>query len=386
MHLKYNDTHIAFRSKVRDFLENDIVPFMNVWNNQNCFPRKLFEMFSEKDILGIMIPKEKGGLGLDFSYSFILMEEIMKIKEPSLASSLLIQINTVCPLLYRYGSEYIHESFLKPIIRSEMVAGLAATEPEGGSDLINAIQCYAERDGDNWVINGEKMFITNAPIADVLIVFARTGKARVPLSMTFIAVPTSTQGIEIEDQRKLGQRASQIGKIKFKNCIVPFKNTVGKVNQGYIYFSNVFFEERLLIACGAVALAQCCFEDTVKFARSRIIGGIPLIKHQAVAHELSFMAAELESCKAFVHKIVGQMSEGGKVDRIRTCMAKYCITEKAQKIVKRCVQLHGSECMIEGTWMEQVMRDMRVLSVYAGSSETMRELASKSLQKLYIKN
>ncbi len=383
MSFVYTEKHEEFRKKSELFIQENIAPYIKQWDITGI-DKSLFKKVGSMKINGILVPEEKGGLGLDFSYSILFAREIVKVGELSTLSSIMIQANTVCTLLSRYGNEYIEKEFLRPIINGDQVAGIAVSEPSGGSDLVSSTKCYAEEADDCWILNGEKMYITNSPIADVLIVFCRTLKGKTPLSMSFIAVPTDIEGVEIEDLKKLGQNGSQIGKITFTNCKVPKENLIGKKNHGYLYLSEVFHEERLLVSAASITMARRCLELTTEYVKSKHYAeNKTLFDHQVIRYDLAYMDAEISACESFIDDVIKDMIKKGKVDKVKVCMAKYAVVEKAQGVVRRCADFYGKNSLYIGSDIERLMRDIVVLNVYAGTAETMRELAAKSIKKMY---
>lgn len=383
MSFAYTEKHKEFREQSERFIRENIAPYMLQWDKEGI-DKSLFKKVGNMKINGILVPEEKGGLGLDFSYSTIFAREIVKVGDLSTLSSIMIQANTVCTLLTRYGNDYIEKEFLRPIINGDLVSGIAVSEPTGGSDLVSSTKCFAEEAEDCWILNGEKMYITNSPIADVLIVFCRTLQGKTPLSMSFLAVPTDLEGVEIEDIKKLGQTGSQIGKITFANCRVPKENMVGKKNHGYLYLSEVFQEERLLVGAASVTMARRCIDLTTEYVKSKHYDvDKVLFEHQVIRYDLAYMDAEISACESFIDDVITDMLKNGKVDKVKVCMAKYAVVEKAQEIVRRCADFYGKNGLYVGNSMERLMRDIIVLNVYAGTAETMRELAAKSIKKIY---
>jgi alkylation response protein AidB-like acyl-CoA dehydrogenase len=376
MSLFVSEEQRQFRLRARAFIDENILTFFENWENSQTMPRRIFEQWGESGFAGVLAPRRWGGSELDFSYSVILVEELMRSLVASVGISLLLPANTICPLLVRYASDELRRRFLQPLVRGKLIASLAVTEPDGGSDIVGALRCSAVSDGDYWIVTGEKVFITNAPIADVVFVLARTSEIGRPLSMSLIAVPTHIPGFSCSQQHlKLGLHASPTGAILLEGCRVPKNYLIGQMNYGYIYFSDVIAEERLLIAVGAVAYARGCLERTVQDMKSRQVEGASAVEYLALRDEIGFMVAELEALKAFVYGAAELVSLGESAG-VRANIAKYAVCEKVQRIVHRCVELHDRYRLCEGSWMARAICDTRVLSIFAGTSETMRDLAS----------
>jgi long-chain-acyl-CoA dehydrogenase len=364
----------AVRERVRAFVEAEVLPHFTEWEASGALPATLFRRCGETGLLGLGAPAELGGEQRDFLALAALADEMMRHNVAGVSCSLLIQAATVCSLIVRYGSRPLQSRLLPPIITGQCVTGLAITEPAGGSALMHSVRCVAESDGESWVITGEKLFITNGPIADLLVVLARTDTAPGPFSMTLMAVPTDAQGFQVvEELDKLGLRSSPTGWLRFDRCRVPKVNTIGEVGRGYLHASDGLSEERLLIAIGAVSLAQSCLDETIRFLQRRSSAGRPLTARQAIRFELAEMAAELMAMRSFVWGVAADVARGTRA-LDGTCIAKFAVCERAQRIVSRCGHLHGSAGLCEGTSIERAVRDARVLSIFGGTSETMREI------------
>lgn len=381
--MNISTTHEEFRIEVQAVIEEHIKPYLSILEDEQTVPKEIFRILGHFNLLGITISEEDGGRGLDISYTLILVEELLKLNMVGIASSLLIQLNTVSPLLGRYGDSYIKEHFLSPIIKGEAVGSLAVTEPTGGSDLLNAIKCTAEKVGGKWVLNGEKKFITNAPIADKLVVLAKTKLSTSPLSMSLFAVDANQEGYSVNQLYKISQKTSPVGHIMFSNYEVPDTNVIGRLNRGYMMAVDVLFEERFIIGYGAIVLAEATVNKTIEHLSQRRYKGLPIIKYQAIRHELAVFMAEIEACKSIV-RLVSESIVSGKMDKARGTIIKFHLCDVGQKIIQRCHQLFGSMGLYENSWIDRAVRDSRILSVYAGSSETMKDLGSiKLIPDLY---
>jgi acyl-CoA dehydrogenase len=373
-HPMFTDKHDAFRLRMRAVADEHIVPHLDAFERDGV-SRALFAAMGKAGVFKALAPRAYGGLGFDFMHSMVIAEEFMRHRAVGVGSSLMLQANTLCPILSRYGSAAIREQFLAPLMEGTAIGALAVTEPGGGSALMTAVKCEAVPDGDTWVINGEKMFITNGPIADVVVVLARTESKPGPFSMSLIAVPTGTQGFSVVDTLdKLGLNSSPVGRLRFENCRVPKANLVGMRGKGYLQVADTMKEERLLIAIGSIALAESCLSETLPFLEQRHQGGLPT----ALSQELGQCRAELDAARAFAYATARDVVDGN-VSMIATSIAKFRVCETVQKIIQRCVELHGSAGLTDGSWTERVYRDSRVLSVYAGTSDTNRELVGQRL-------
>ncbi len=358
----------SFRQTLRELAADVIAPNLETWEREETLPRSLFRACAAAGLTGVLVPKELGGTGLDITYSVVMAEELVRAGALGAAVSLLLPSGSVCPILAHHGSDEIHERFLRPILRGEKIAALGITEPGGGSAVIEALTTTAEDRGDCWSVRGEKIYITNGPIADLVLVLARTAPGRKALSMTLLAVPTDTPGFRVcEQHQKLGLRSSPTGRLAFEDCRIPKSFTVGEPNQGYMLFSQVIQEERLLVAASAVAIAAGCLHRTERAA---------LAPRQREA--LPRLRAELAACRAYVRQAATGVRDGAR-DPGPCQVAKFAVCDRVQSIVRRCLDAHGLDAARAGTWMDRTRRDVRVLSVFAGTSETVRDSYAAAL-------
>lgn len=376
----FTPAHREFRARVRDYITRELTPHADDWEQQGILPREVFRDLGRQGWLGITHDPKYGGLGLDFAYNVAFAEELPRSKMMGLTLSVLAQSNIFPPLLARLGTEEQKREFLVPALRGEKIGGVASSEPTGGSDIVRSIQCRAEDDGDSWVITGEKKYITNGPIADFLIVLLRT-RAEIGInSLSLVIVPTDTPGFRVKETlRKLGMHTSPTGWLEFDHCRVPKALTLGKVNLGYHYVARNILEERLLGGACAVAAADLVLHDTIAHLRRRAAFGQTLSQLQAVRHRVAELAAEVESGRRFVHSVCESYRDGG-VEAKEICMIKFLVFESVQRIVERCLQLHGASGFMEENWVSRVYRDVRVLSIGGGASELMKDLVAAYLR------
>ncbi|HEX8695755.1 MAG TPA: acyl-CoA dehydrogenase family protein [Longimicrobium sp.] len=366
----WSEGHRAFRVRVGRLVREAVLPHLDGWEREGRLPRELFRAAGGAGILGVTVPPEMGGAGLDYSYAVALAEELMRHRATSAAVSLMVQSNTLCPLLALFGSAEVRREWLAPLAAGEAIGALGATEPAGGSALPHTVSCTAVREGTEWVVTGEKMFITNAPIADVVLVLARTSPGAGPLTMSLIAVPTDAPGFEtVAWHCKLGLEASPTGHVRLDRCRVPARLTVGRAGHGYPQMAHVLCHERLLIAVGSLALAGSVLEETAATSAP------------AAAAPLARMHAWLQGARAFAYRAAGEVG-AGRTDAAAASMAKFALCELAQRVVDDCVRLRGPAAAWEDAGLERVIREVRVLSVFAGTSETMRELYGSRLAAL----
>jgi len=376
----FSEAHGVFRSRIRRYVEAQLTPHADEWERQCAFPRSVFHDLGREGFLGLTRARQHGGQELDFGYTVVLAEELPRSKMMGLALSVLAQTNFFPPLLALLGTEEQQRDFLAPAVRGEKVGALAASEPAGGSDLVRAVGCTADSDGDDWVITGEKKYITNGPIADFLILLARTKPEASANSLSLIIVPTDTPGFRVKETlRKLGMHTSATGWLAFDQCRVSKRLTLGKPNLGYFYLAQNLLEERLVSGACAVAAANLVWADTVHYLQQRIAYERPLSELQTIRHALVEMATELEMAKRFVHSVCESFRDG-KVEAKEICMIKFHATDIVQRVVQRCLHLHGGAGFLEENWISRVYRDAQVLSLGGGVSELMKDLVASYLR------
>jgi acyl-CoA dehydrogenase len=376
----FAEAHEAFRCRVRDHVERHLTPHADEWERQAILPASVFRALGEHRFLGVSRSPEYGGQGLDFGFDVVLAEELPRSKMPGLVLSVLAQNSLVAPLLSSLGTERQKREFLAPVIRGEKVGGVASTEPTGGSDIIRATRTHAVSDGDFWVVNGEKTFITNGPIADFLITLVRTREGEGTATFSLLIIPTDTPGFRVRKTlEKLGMHTSPTGWLEFENCRVPKDLTLGKPHLGYFYHTQNLLEERLITGVCAAAIAALVLEETIAFLRQRIAYGQPLSRLQTVRHRVSELATNVEMSRRFVHSVCTSF-RNGTVEAREICMIKFKVIEMLQDLVGECLQLHGGYGFMEENWLTRVYRDVRMLSLGGGVSELMKDLVAGYLR------
>lgn len=376
----FSEDHIAFRKQVRQFVDQRLTPHVDAWEREHVLPIEIFRELGREGFLGVTQAEEYGGGGRDFGYAVIMAEEWARTRAAGLALSIVAQTHFFTPLLANLGTKEQREEFLVPAIRGELIGALASTEPAGGTDIANAIACRAVSDGDDWVITGEKKYITNGPIADFVVAIVRTKEEIGANSLSLVIVPTDTPGFRVKETLlKLGLHTSPTGWLEFDHCRIPKTLTLGKPHLGFYYAGKMFLEERLIGCIGAVALAQVVLESTIIYLRSRVVFEQPLSKLQSVRHRLVEMAAELEMARRFVYSLSASYA-AGKIEAKEIGMAKFAIPEMVQRVVAQCLQFHGGHGFLEENWLTRVYRDIRFLSVGGGATESMKDLVAGQLR------
>lgn len=375
----FGEGHRAFRAEVRDYVERALAPHADEWERNAEIPLSVFRAMGAAGYLGLTQPARYGGRELDFGYAVVLAEELPRCRMGGVTLSVLAQASFFSPLLSRYGNERQKAEFLAPAIRGEKIGALASTEPIGGSDIGN-LQCTAVEDGDFWVVSGEKLYITNGPIADFVVALVRTRPDGGANGMSLVVVPTDTPGFAVrETLRKLGLHTSPTGWLTFDRCRVPKAFTIGQPHLGYYYHTQNLLEERLIGGVSSLAFGDLVLQDTIAYLKQRMAYGQRLSSLQTIRHKIAEMAAEVEMARAFVHAVCESFRDG-HVDAKRICMIKFQVIDVVQRVVERCIQLFGANGFMEANWVSRAYRDVRVLSLGGGTSEVMKELVASHLR------
>ncbi|MGB7158949.1 MAG: acyl-CoA dehydrogenase family protein [Tepidisphaeraceae bacterium] len=358
-----------FRADVRAFADREIASRLPEWEEQALLPRDAFQLFAGAGLLGLHVPRALGGTERSYKAAAIVAEELGRIGAIGPCTSLFAIAGVVCPLLVASGSAAQHARLLAPIVGGTTIASIGITEPTGGSDLANAIQTTARRTGrDRWTLDGEKLFITNAPIADVLLVLARTRPGIGLLGMTLFAVPATAVGLTATWLDTLGLRSSPTGRVRLRDCSVPGSAVVGRVDRGYPPVATMLQRERLLAVVAGLALARSCIDATGATASG------DAWRRASRTHGIGRLLAEVEAGRAYAWALVDEV-DGGTVDVSRIALAKATLGDLVRRATIVCHRLGTGHA----TMIERGVLDARAISVFAGSSEMMRDVASARL-------
>jgi acyl-CoA dehydrogenase len=373
--LNYTEEHKIFRDAVRKFMAKEVVPFVDEWERAGMVPREAWLKMGEQGFLCMDVPEEYGGYGADFLYSVIVTEELSRSHHFGLTAPLHSDI--VVPYITSFGSEQLKHQYLPRCVSGEMVTAIAMTEPNTGSDLA-AIRTTAVEDGDEVVINGQKTFISNGIICDLCIVAAKDpavtdAHAAIDLYLVEAGTPGFEKGKKIE---KIGWHSQDTAELFFEDCRVPVKNRLGQKGGGFKMLMDKLQQERLMCVIMAQAAAEYVLELTIEYCQSRTAFGKPISKFQHNQFKIVDMATEIKLGRTFMDKLVADHMEGRNVI-VETSMAKAWNTEMARRVVDGCVQLHGGYGYCEEYPVARYWRDMRVMSIFAGTSEIMRQIAAR---------
>jgi citronellyl-CoA dehydrogenase len=369
--LRFTEDHELFRKTVRDVVTTEIDPHADEWERSGRFPaHELFRKLGELGLLGLEYDPRWGGGGADHLYTMILGEELGRCASLGVAMAISVQTDMATPSLHTFGTDELRERYLVPAVRGEMVTSIAVSEPDAGSDVA-AIRTRAVRDGDEWVINGSKMWITNGTQADWLCLLCRTSEDGGYHGMSQIVVPTDTPGFEVSRSLdKLGMRASDTAELRFDDVRVPVSNTIGEVGRGFQQQMAQFQNERMIAAYQMVGATELALERTIDYLRDRIAFGSTLADNQALQYELADISAELDLMRHHNWAAVAAHQAGQDITRHAT-VAKLKAARLARRMADSAVQFHGGMGYVEELWPARFFRDTRLWSIGGGADEVM---------------
>ena len=370
--MHFTAEHELFRKTVRDVVEREINPHIDEWEAAGIFPaHELFPKLAGAGLLGLEYDPAYGGQGADHSYTVIFGEEVGRAGCGGVPMAISVQTDMATPSLHRYGTHELKEQYLAPAIRGEMVAAIAVTEPDAGSDVAG-IRTRAVRDGDEWVINGSKLYITNGTQADWLCLLARTTEGETGYrGMSQIVVPTDRPGFTVSRKLdKLGNRSSDTAELAFDDLRVPVANTIGEIGQGFQQQMTQFQNERMIAAYMSVGGMQVAVERTIEYVKARHAFGRPLADNQHIQFSLAELLAEIDVARAYNHTCAEVYLRGEDTTRYAT-IAKLMTGRLNRKVADTCIQFHGGIGYMEETWTARLFRDSRLLSIGGGADEVM---------------
>ncbi|MCB9738633.1 MAG: acyl-CoA dehydrogenase family protein [Deltaproteobacteria bacterium] len=373
---QFTEEHDALRRTVREWAKTELHPHGEQWEAARLFPREVFDRAAELGLLGIRVPEEYGGLGLDWWYTVCYAEEMVHCGLAGLTMAMLVQSDMATPVIGEIGTDYHKRNFWAPAVRGEAIAALGVSEPDAGSDVAS-IRTTAIRDGDDFVINGAKTYITNATRADFITLAVRTGGKGYG-GISLVLFPTDTKGFRVTKKlEKLGNHCSDTAEIAFEDCRIPTRNLLGIENMGFAYIMQNFQGERLVGAITALAGAQRALDSTVQYCTDRNAFGRPLTGFQTVRHELVTLESEIEAARQLCYRAVQLVIDGDDMAIREITMAKLIAGELACKVADRCLQLHGGMGYMAETEISRIWRDARLITIGGGTSEIMKEILSK---------
>ena len=371
-----SEQHEMIRDALRAFAQERLAPNAARWDKEHHFPKAELKELAQLGAFGVVVPQELDGAGLDYVSLALVLEEIAAGDG---GTSTVISVNNcpVCSIAMMYANDAQKEQWLKPLASGAMLGAFCLTEPHVGSDA-SALRTTAVRDGDHYVLNGVKQFVTSGKHADVAIVMAATDKAAGKRGISAFWVPTGTSGYivaRLED--KLGQHSSDTAQIIFENCRIPVQNLIGAEGQGYKIALSGLEGGRIGIASQAVGMARAAFEAALAYAKARTSFGKPLFEHQAVQFRLSEMATQIEAARQLILH-AASLKDAGKPCLKEAAMAKLFASEMAERVCSDAIQIHGGYGYVSDFPVERIYRDVRVCQIYEGTSDIQKILIGRA--------
>ncbi len=366
----FKEEHQILRDSLRRFVTQEIVPHVDQWEEKGAIPKSLFKKMGDMGYLGIRHPKEYGGSEGDIFMTLVLAEELARCRSAGVTAAVTVHTDMASPHLVREGNAQQKEKYLPAIIRGEKICAIAVTEPDAGSDVAG-IRLTAKRDGDRFILNGSKTFITNGYQADVLFVAAKTSPEKGHKGISMFIVEKGTPGFSARKLQKMGWLASDTGELTFEDCRIPAANLLGKEGEGFYYIMNNFQDERLVISAICVSHCQQAMEDAIAYAKERQAFGKPLSQHQVIRHKLAEMAIQIEAGRQLVYH-TARMYNWGLDWRKEISICKAFCGELANRVAYECLQIHGGFGYMKEYPIERMYRDVRVWSIGGGATEVMK--------------
>jgi citronellyl-CoA dehydrogenase len=378
----YTEQHRELMRSVAKFCESEINPHVDEWEKAGIFPaHEVFKKMGDQGLLGIHKPEKFGGLGLDYSYEVAFCEALGASRSGSVTMAIGVQTDMATPALARHGSDALREEFLKPSITGDYVACLGVSEVGAGSDVAS-IKTRARKDGDDYVIDGGKMWTTNGTQADWMCLLANTGDGPVHRNKTLICLPMKTKGVQIARKLdKLGMRASDTAQIFFDGVRVPQRNRVGEEGMGFIYQMQQFQEERLWAAAGGLIKMERAIADTIDYTRNRIAFGQSILDNQVVHYKLAELQTKIELLRSLVYRAVEEYVNGADITNLAS-MAKLTVGRLQREIADSCLQYYGGMGFMNETEISRFFRDGRLTSIGGGADEVMLGIICKLMGTL----
>jgi acyl-CoA dehydrogenase len=369
------EEHQQFRKTFKDFLDKEVMPNIDAWEEQGQLPKDIFLKFGEMGFFGLTQEEKYGGSNLDFWYDVIFIEEVSKTWSGGFGASISAHPYLTLSHIKHEASIYLKEKYLRKAINGEIHGALAITEPHAGSDVAG-LKTTALKNGNYYTINGSKCFITNGVSADYYIVACKTNPDAGASGISLILVDTSSKGITKNNLKKLGWKASDTAEISFDNVEVPIENLLGEENKGFYYIMQRFELERLTLALGALASSEAALEYTLQYMNERKAFGRSINKFQILRHKMAQLHAEVTACKTFCYYICDLYNKG-KYCVKEASMVKLLATELSDKVAYQCLQMFGGYGYMEEYKIARFFRDSRLGTIGGGSSEIMLEIISK---------
>lgn len=378
----FTQEHNEIRRTVKNFVDNEINPHVEEWEKAGEYPiREIFKKMGDLGILGIHKPEKYGGMGLDYSYNLVAAEELGTCHAGGVPLSVGVQTDMCTPAITRFGSEQLKEEFLAPAIRGEMIGCIGVSETTAGSDVAG-LKTTARKEGDDYIINGSKMWITNSPKADFICLLANTSEGKPHQNKSLIVVPMNSPGISLSPHLdKLGMRSSETAQVFFDDVRVPQRNRIGAEGTGFMLQMLQFQEERLWGAANTLKALEGCVEKTIAYCRERKTFGQPLIDNQVIHFRLAELQTEIEALRALTYQACELYVAGKDVTKLAS-MAKLKAGRLGREVTDGCLQYWGGMGFMWDNPVSRAYRDVRLVSIGGGADEIMLGIICKLMGTL----
>lgn len=375
----FTPEHDALRATIRSFVSREIAPYVDEWEADGFFPDTVFHRCGELGFLGLHYPEKWGGSGGDFATGIVLMEELGRAGCGAISMAIGVQTHMATPALAEFGTDDQRERYLRPAIAGNKIAAVAITEPDAGSDVA-AIKTRAVRDGDEWVVDGAKTYITNGVRADFLTCVVKTDPSLGARGVSLMLIDTDLEGVTVSrNLKKLGMRSSDTAEFSLVGVRVPNKNLIGLVpGQGFAQLMWQLQYERLAGAAAGIGQSDDILAETIAFALDRQTFGKPIAQHQVIAHKIADAATELEAARALLYSVVWRL-QNGEYPVAEISMAKKYVAQVQNRVADVCLQIHGGAGYMDDYRVSRQFRDARLWRIGAGTDEVMNEVIAKRL-------
>lgn len=381
----YSEEHDLFRKQVRQFAETELAPHAEAWERDRTFPNWVFEKAGELGILGAHYPEEVGGGGGDYWFSVVKSEELVRCEAAGVTMGLLVQSDMATPCINELGTAEQKEEFLKPALAGERIAALGVSEPGAGSDVAG-IRTTAKKDGDDYVINGSKTYITNGTRADFVTLLVKTDPDAGYGGISILLFPTDTKGFAVSKKlEKIGNHASDTAELFFEDCRIPKRYLLGEEGKGFYYLMQNFQSERLIGATSTLAGARRALDRSVAYGKERKAFGKPIMAREVWKHTFADLYTKAEAAKSLCYETVADFNEERYVQGTeismetvkKIAMCKLFVGDVANEIMDTCLQFHGGMGYLEELWVARAWRDQRLFRIGGGTSEVMKYMIAK---------
>jgi alkylation response protein AidB-like acyl-CoA dehydrogenase len=371
----FSEEHELFRQGLRQFYAKEVIPYIDEWEKAGEIPKSIWKKMGAMGYLGLNHPEKYGGSDVDFFYTVVFQEETIRVNSGGFGAAVGVTPYMAGAHILASGSDYLKEKYLPGSISGDLLGALAISEPNAGSDVAN-IRTTAKREGDHYIINGSKTFITNGVLSDYIVAAVKTNPEAGAAGISLIVIDRDMPGVSATKLNKLGWHASDTGEIAFSEVRVPVENLIGGEGRGFYYIMGRFQLERLVMAIGGTASAEFALEYALSYMAERQAFGKKINQFQALRHRIADLASEITRAKYFNYYLA-QMHQDGKPVVKECSMAKLLGTELADQVMYKCLQFFGGYGFIEDYKIARMFRDSRIGTIGGGSSEIMREIIAK---------